>query len=776
MNSTPTFRLRLFGTPSLEGEDGVAITGRVVQRHRVALLALLAMSSDRRSTRDKLMARLWPERDQDRARSLLNTAVYVLRSSLGETAIVSAGDELRLDDAVVSCDVADFEGALGRDEHARALALYRGPFLDGFFLGDAPDFEQWLSRERERLAGAYHKALEALAEAAEARFDFSAATELWKSRAVQDPYDSRVALRLMHAMEASRNRAGALQYAAVHQRLLQDEFGITATPEIATLVEHLRTMRASEPVTHAPPASHAAVPSPEPVEVRPAPPSPPQAGARETPRRRTRRFGRGAAALATAAIALIAWRFWPAGARPEGSIAVLPFANLAAGGDSNYFSEGLTEEIIAALSAVPDLKVISRTSAMYYKGSTKPLRQIGEELKVAHILEGSVRQSGGRVRITAQLIDARSEEHLWVRTFDDDLRDIFRVQEQIAREVARALQLELGESGRRGLASRGTRDPEAYELYRRGRYFWSLRTRDGLERAAEYFNRAIARDSTYADAYAALADNYLTSWQLGVASLPPAELYTRARWAAERAVALDENSADAHTAISHTLLWQRNWPGAEREFRWAIQLNPGNASARTWLSLVLSGMGKGDEALDQSRRASELDPFAVIPTGTYGWQCYLSRDTECAIDQFRRRIEIAPTWGLGHNSLAMALAQKGMLAEALASVRTSIQLSPERPDFVADLAWIQALMGQTTAARATLRRAKATPFEPYNIGRAYVALGEPDSAFAWLERATWNFPHRADRRDPALDGVRSDARFARLVSRIDREMGLRGTH
>jgi TolB-like protein/Flp pilus assembly protein TadD len=450
----------------------------------------------------------------------------------------------------------------------------------------------------------------------------------------------------------------------------------------------------------------------------------------------------------------------------EGSIAVLPFTDLSAANDNEYFSDGLTEEIITGLSAVPDLKVISRTSAMHYKGTDKPLRQIAQELNVAHVLEGSVRQSGDRVRITAQLIDARTDEHLWAQSYDDDLRDIFRVQEQIARQVVQSLQLELGDREQTALVRQGTRDPEAYQLYRRARYLWNTRSREGHQRAEEYYKQAIARDSLYADAYAGLADSYLTSIQLNVSSLPPAETYARAKWAVERALALDDRSADAHAAQGVSMHWQHNWPAAERAFRRALELNPNHASAHTWYSLTLSGMGRPKEALEESRRAYQLDPFAVVTVSNYGWQCYLSRDFDCAIEQYRHTIEVGGTYGRGYQRLGLAYVQKGMLDEALAAVQKAIALSPERPDFVADLAYIQARRGENAAAVETLERAKADPFEPFNIARAYVALQQTDSAFAWLERSNWNWSHRADRRDPAMDAVRSDPRFARLSARV----------
>src|SRR5688572_29092007 len=307
------FSLKLFGGASLEGPAG-ALTGRAAQRHRLALLTLLAASGGG-VTRDKLIAYLWPEADDERGRHLLSNSLYMLRQALGEDALIGAGDVVRLDAASVRCDVRDFEDALGRGELARAIALYTGPFLDGFFLADAPEFERWATRERERLATAYARALESLAEGAEGERDFRSATEWWKARAAHDLLDSRVALRLMHALEAAGNRAGALHHASVHQRLLQEELGLRLTPEIAELAEGLRrepAPGAREPARASrPPAAPMSVPVAEPVAepvpvVRVEPRSEPVAAAGE--RTGQRGWWRAAVAgLVVAGVLGVAW-------------------------------------------------------------------------------------------------------------------------------------------------------------------------------------------------------------------------------------------------------------------------------------------------------------------------------------------------------------------------------------------------------------------------------------------------------------------------------------
>lgn len=775
------FRLTLLGGASIERHDGVLLVGRVAQRHRLGLLALLACASGRGLSRDKLIGLLWPESDTERARNLLNVSVYELRKALGDDALLSGSDELRLNLETVASDVAQFEAALDRGDHEAAVALYRGPLLDGFFVDGAPEFEQWVNRERARLASAYARALETLADAAERRGDFKGAAEWWGRLAVHDPYDSRVALRLMRALRASGNVAGALQHASVHERLLQQELGLQAPSQVSALAERMR----AEPLTESSPvASEVAEPAPPSVASTddnaqtPMPALRPPSAAPQPPgfpgssdRRRVRAIS--VVVIGIAVIAGVAWAFRPAASKPERSLAVLPFINMSPDADNEYFSDGLTEEISARLSAAPELKVISRTSAMHYKGSTKSLREIARELRVAHVLEGSVRRQGDSVRITAQLIDAGADRHLWSRSYDRELVNVLGIQDEIAREVARSLAIELaGKAG--ALATRGTRDPKAYEFYRRGRYFWNRRTKEGHEQAIAYFQQAIARDSTYAEPYAGLADAYLTSYQLNFDTAPEAEIYSRMRSAAQRALALDDQSADAHVSFGVARWWQKDWPGAEREIRRAIELNPGHATARSWYGLLLMGMGRLDEAVQQSRRATELDPFALVANDNHGRVCYAARDYDCVIEQARHALEVDGSWASAHGVLVLAYAKKGMYDEAMRSATKAVEFGgPLTPTFQARLAYVLALVGRNAEAVQVLQQAKAIPQNGVDIARAYVALGESDSAFAWLNRANWRWPHRGVLADPALDPLRSDPRFAQLSLRVGREMGIR---
>jgi TolB-like protein/DNA-binding SARP family transcriptional activator len=743
-------------------------------------------------SRDKLIAFLWPEADEERGRHLLSNSLYMLRQALGEDALPGAGDVVRLDATRVRCDVRDFEAALGGGDFARAVGLCTGPFLDGFFLADAPEFERWVTRERERLSTAHARALESLAERAEGERDFRGAAEWWKTRAAHDLLDSRVALRLMLALEAAGNRAGALQHASVHQRLLDEELGLPLTPEIAALVEQLRR----DPAQGTPARSHVPVPagssSPSapavadvaepvvPVPVGADEPGAPSTVVRE--RKSARRWSRVAVAVLVAAGVLVAgWGAWAVRSRaggPDRSIVVLPFVNMTTDAGNEFFSDGITEEIITQLAAMPTLKVISRTSAMHYKGSTAPLRQIADELHVEHVLEGSVRRDGDRVRIAVQLINAHTDQHLWSRSYDHQVVNVIAVQDTIAREVGRALEVTLLDGA---APAHGTHDAEAYELYLRGRYHWQKRTKDGHEQAVAYFRRAIARDSSYADAYAGLAFVYLTGYAQYIPGFADheAETYANLKWTAERSVALDDNSALAHRALATLLIWQRDWPGAERELRRAIALNPGDAQAYNWYSALLGMRGRIEDAVRESRRAYELDPFNLVGSGNYVDQLVLARRYDLAIEQARRTLEIDPAYPFAHRTLGILYALTGRHSDAVRELQRVADDTPYIVDFRADLAYVTALAGNRDKARRILREVEALPdgarklAAAFSIGRAHVALGEPDSAFAWLDRADWRWPHRGNRFDPGLDAVRGDPRFARLSEQVDREMGVR---
>ncbi|MBW3630863.1 MAG: winged helix-turn-helix domain-containing protein, partial [Gemmatimonadetes bacterium] len=361
------FTLRLLGGLLLGNEAG-PLTGRAAQKRRLALLSVLAMAPTRVLSRDKLIGLLWPESDTEQARHLLSVALYELRKALGEDLVLSRGDDVALGDGLRT-DVRSFEEALAEGALERAVELYAGPFLDGFYLSDAPEFERWVDSERDRLARRYQGALEKLAEERTASGDLRGAADAWRKLATVDPFNSRIACGLMEALAAAGDRAGALQHARTHEALLREEFGVEADPEIAALTTRLR---------EEPPAES----------------------------RRPR-----AATPAESADGVD-----PVSAAP--SIAVLPFADVSPARDNQYFSDGLTEEILNALSRVPGLRVAGRTSTFALRDRGLDVRGVGDALRVRTVLEGSVRKAGDRLRITTSLVDVASGYTLWGETYD----------------------------------------------------------------------------------------------------------------------------------------------------------------------------------------------------------------------------------------------------------------------------------------------------------------------------------------------------------------------
>ena len=485
--------LRLLGGPSLSG-NGSTLTGPAMQRHRLALLALLASSQSRPQSRDKLVAWLWPERDVEHARNLLNQGVHALRRAIGEAGIISIQNELRLDLTAVACDVVAFEDASAAGELERAISLYTGPFLDGFHLPGASEFEHWADGERDRLRRSYSRSLERLAQAAEERREWGSAVERWRGLVSEEPYDARVTLRLMRALESAGDRAGALQQARLHTLLLQQEFESGPDPDVVALAGRLRTEPANGDGRKI--ARVTADQFPPLAELTPARAEPPSAFPSKRKPGSARWLWPTLAAVFALGLASLAW--WTArtsegafeGPPQATSIAVLPFVNMSPDGANEYFSDGMTEEIITALSKVQGLRVAARTSAFAFKGKSESVSEIGRQLRVGTVLEGSVRRAGDRLRITAQLINVKDGYHLWAEAYDRDLRDVFAVQGEIAQAIVGALRVKLSGEGA-AMVVRPTADLTAYDLYLKGRHALNQRTGASLLQAVDYFDQAI---------------------------------------------------------------------------------------------------------------------------------------------------------------------------------------------------------------------------------------------------------------------------------------------
>ncbi len=451
------------------------------------------------------------------------------------------------------------------------------------------------------------------------------------------------------------------------------------------------------------------------------------------------------------------------------SLAVLPLENLMGDSEQDYFVDGMHDELIANLAKIGALTVISRTSAMRCKGTDKSLPEIARELGVDAVIEGTVRRAGNQVRITVQLIEAATDKHLFAESYQRELRNILALQSEVAQAIAREIKVAVTPEEEARLARARTVNPEAYEAYLKGRYQLSKWTEDSTKKGMEYFRRAIEIDPGYAPAYAGLADAY---YGLSNLYLPPREAMPKARAAALKALEIDERLAEAHTSLAMVkAFYDWDWEGAEREFKRALELNPGYADAHLWYGCHLVGVGRSEEALAQAKQAQDLDPLSPGINGYGGLVFYLAGQYDQAIERARKAIEMEPT-PIAHWVLGLAFEQKGMYKEAVAEYRKAVSLGGG-PQGQAVLGHGSAVSGQTSEARKILAQlmalSKRTFVSGYGIATIYAGMGEKDQAFGWLEKA---YEQRAEnlvwlKIDPRFESLRDDHRFQSLLRRLN---------
>jgi TolB-like protein/DNA-binding winged helix-turn-helix (wHTH) protein/Flp pilus assembly protein TadD len=450
------------------------------------------------------------------------------------------------------------------------------------------------------------------------------------------------------------------------------------------------------------------------------------------------------------------------------SLAVLPLENLSGDASQDYFSDGMTDELITQLAQVPDLRVISRSSMMTYKQSHKPLAEIARELNVQAIVEGSVLRSGDHVRITAQLIRLPADEHIWAHSYEGDLRDTLVLQNEVAQAIANQIRVTV--SGQQRVQNPRAVNAQAYDSYLKGRYYWNKRTIEGLKEAIDYFKQSISIDPGYAEAYSGLADSYALAgdWANGI--LPPSEAFPLAKAAANEALALNDRLAEAHTSLALVLdLYYWDWDAAEKQYALAINLNPGYAVAHEWYAWHLLLLGRGAEALFEMRRAESLDPVSPVIRSNLADVLTVSHLFEESVRQSRRTLALDPNFAIGHFHLAEALVQQRQYEAAIAEFQQAIALSGHLALFDANLAHAYALSGRRADAQKIAKDMEARlDLNPAaaRIALIYVGLGDPDQAMNWLNKAydaRFN-PEVLVR--PTFDPLRSDARFRELRRRL----------
>jgi TolB-like protein/DNA-binding winged helix-turn-helix (wHTH) protein/Flp pilus assembly protein TadD len=470
---------------------------------------------------------------------------------------------------------------------------------------------------------------------------------------------------------------------------------------------------------------------------------------------------------------LAVWLFRSRGRAPTGirSLAVLPLDNLSGDASQGYFADGMTDELITDLSQISALRVISRTSVMVYKGARKPLPQIARELDVDAVVEGTVLRSGDRVRITAQLIDGSTDKHLWSQSYEGELRDTLALQNRVAGAIADQIRINLTPQEQAALKNVKVVNPEAYESYLKGRYFWNKRTADGLKVALAYFSQAIEEDPKYAQAYSGLADTYalLGDWQYAV--MTPKEAFPRAKAAAIKALELDSSLGEAHNSLAFILDgfdWDLDSGG--KEFRRAIELNPGYATAHHWYAWHLSLLGRYDEAIAEMRKAENLDPLSLIINADLAELLVLAHSYDESIRQSRKTIEMDPNFALAHNQLAQAYLQKQIYDEAVAELQKAVQLSGRSPTCIANLARAYVASGKRSEAVQLLSELKKRSSPGYSnaseIAMIYASFGDMNQAMNWLEKGYEERFNPGVLLRPGFDPLRSDSRFQNLVHRI----------
>jgi serine/threonine-protein kinase len=699
--------------------DGDELEDLLRQPVRSALLLCLAV--ERELTRDSAMALLWPERDSAHGRHALSQTIYELRREIGARSIRSSGNRLRVAEWV-SADALDFEAAVRQESWGRALDLYRGPFLDGWHLVASSGFEAWVDLKRARFANLFREACRRYAAQCRARGDCRAALATVRSWIDVDPSDPDARLLLVQLLTEAGDLSGALAECSVYERWLKSE-EIEAQGR-SRLLARMRGVVDS---------------------------------------------AWGAALQASAAV--------PAG--PEGRVprlVVLPFEHLGEPGDQD-FTNGITDEITSRLARLPGIAVIARTSAMQFAPGRATIQVIGEELAVDFAVEGTVRwdRSTGetRVMINTQVIRVADAVHVWAGSREAVLKDVFRIQADVADAVAAALDARLPADKPSGGRAAPTHRLDAYELYHRARHHWYRRTRESLLAAIDFFQQAVELDPGFARAYAGLAEAYAMMPAYGQAQ--PREWHPQARLLARRALELDPTAAEGHAAagiVAYIYDW--DFAAAERHLDRAAELAPSHVPAHVWRAYVLLTTGRAVEARAVMSAAHALDPLSVATNWDTGFHAWLLGDRDTAVRQFRRVLELNPGFDPAHFMIGALHFRDGDRAAARDAWRRIQRLGPP---------WAKLVEIMEDSDRVVRFLDNWTPVAPrpihwYVVATLYAIFGRPDRALVWLdghyrnvrgcagalETCGANLAYAAS--DPFFDDLHTDPAFLELMRRI----------
>ena len=505
-------------------------------------------------------------------------------------------------------------------------------------------------------------------------------------------------------------------------------------------------------------------------------PLPPGSGIAPSRARRIWLLGTATALLVSGVVLWAVWYRIGRAAKPRittsfRSIAVLPLENLSGDPSQEYFADGITDALITQLAKLHGLRVISRTSIMQYKTVRRSLPDIARDLSVDAVVEGSVSRSGNRVRVTAQLVDARVDRHIWAEEYDRDLRDVLSLQSEIAHDIAEQVRANISSEEPLLMARVGTIEPAAYESYLRGRSFWNQRTSAGLKQAIAHFQHAIELDPGYAEAYSGLADTYTA---LGYTSYwAPRDSFPKAKELANRALQIDSSLAEARASLAYVkLYYDWDWKGGEEEFQKAIAVNPNYATAHHWYSVLLTARGHHEEASIEIHRAHDLDPLSVPVNTDIGFELYYARRYDEAITQLRSVLQASPKFPLAHLWLGRAYEQKGMYPEAITEFEQAGTALKDWPVIIAAAGHAYGRWGHKSEATVALHRMNELTKEeyvtPYGVALIFAGLNDKEQAMKWLQNAYEDRSHWLVwlNLDPRFDNVRSDPRFQELLQRM----------
>lgn len=757
------YQLRTLGGLDLSDADGREVRAILAQPKRLALLVYLTLAPDRFRRRDTLLALFWPEQDDEHARGALRQALRFIRRSLSDSMIVTRGEEeIGIAPGLLDCDAVALVAANAAGRHAEAVGLYRGDFLAGFFVSDAaPELDDLLESERGRLRALAAESAWCLAEEHRAAGEPKGASALARQATAFARDDEGAVARLIGFLDGLGDRAGAIAAYEALARRLQRDYGAEPSPETQMLIRRVRARTVAPDLPEAP-----APPVGAPAEPPPAPAMTPGVGSE----RRTRPLLLAAlAGLLAIGGYLVAFAGGSRPPRPM-TVAVLPLENLSGDTSQSYLAEAMTDQLITDLAQVRGLQVINRRTMMAYRGTTRSAPEIARELHADAVLVAALQRAADSIRLTAQLVLADEEQAVWARSYDAARGNLLTLQREVARAVAERVEVALGPDERAGLARARAVDPAALDAYVRGRYWWNKRGRGNLLRAIDLFRKALDADPTFALAYSGMANAYA---QIGYGGfLAPDDAFPKAAAAAQKALELDSTLAEPHAVLGYAgMYYDWDWKTADREFLRAIARNPSDATAHEWYGLFLAAMGRFDEAQAHVRRAQELDPLSPAVTGTAGWVLHYSGKQEEAKRVLKAVVRTDSAFEVGRLYLGRVYQAQGLLDSAIAEYEATGRLRGWIPT-VAAVGYVYALQGKREDAQRVLRALDSLStgeyVTPYAVALVHAALGQPDSAFVWLDRAVQERTHWLVwlNRDSRWRPLRGDPRFGALVRRV----------